>query len=56
MPILHVGWDIEINETHDLNDGYPYLSWQLHGGDAPASPVWLIHGVKIKKGTVIIFR
>lgn len=31
-------WDIELSET-DLNDGYPFLSWQLGGS---ASPTWYI--------------
>jgi hypothetical protein len=31
-------WDIEINTEDDLNDGYPFLSWQV--GDS--TPVWYI--------------
>jgi hypothetical protein len=30
-------WNIEYNET-DLNDGYPYLAWELN----KSSPIWLI--------------
>jgi hypothetical protein len=32
------GWDIEGNESADLADGYPFLSWQIPG----SSPIWYI--------------
>jgi cell division septation protein DedD len=34
-------WDIEGNREHDLNNGYPFLSWQVPGN----SPVWYISQV-----------
>ena len=38
-----VGWDIKIKEEEDLNDGYPYLAWQLNSSDAIwyISPYWI---------------
>jgi hypothetical protein len=33
------GWDIEGNESADLANGYPFLSWQLPG----SSPIWYIY-------------
>ncbi len=37
---MDAGWDIEIHETEDPTDGYPFLSTQVGGG----SPTWYIHG------------
>jgi hypothetical protein len=34
----NAGWDIEYTNT-DLNEGYPYLSWQLGN-----SPTWILKG------------
>ncbi|MFA5055401.1 MAG: GLUG motif-containing protein [Dehalococcoidia bacterium] len=33
------GWDIQGNATNNINNGYPFLSWQIPGN----SPVWYIY-------------
>ncbi len=40
LTFMDAGWDIEIHETEDPTDGYPFLSTQVEGN----SPIWYIHG------------
>jgi hypothetical protein len=37
-PWIYDNWNISLNTEYELNDGYPFLSWEVNDSE----PVWYI--------------